>query len=143
MDHSLIKRVTLFLLLFLFICFALYKIKIKEGVGNKKHVDSSSAGEVSEDNKNLDSELKKTNILLKNGFETADIYYNRGWIYAEKGNYDLAKKDYTYAIELDNSHMDAYFNRGQLYLKEKKYKLSNEDHLLETVLHFSSSADPF
>lgn len=70
---------------------------------------------------NLDSELKKIEILIKMGFENADIYYNRGWIYSRKGRNDLAKNDYTRALELDKNYADAFFNRGLIYMKEKRY----------------------
>ncbi|MGD9161380.1 MAG: tetratricopeptide repeat protein [Desulfobacteraceae bacterium] len=121
MNHSLLKRVTLFIALFVFVYFSFYQMTMKRGSESHQSIPDSPVDEVDEKVVNLDSELKKTNILIKMGFETADIYYNRGWIYAGMGNYDLAKKDYAYAIELDNSHDDAYFNRGLIYLKEKKY----------------------
>lgn len=121
MDLSLIKKVTLSIAFFVFIYFILYQMIMKGGSESNQPTPDSFVDEVDEKVVNLDSELKKTNILLKMGFETADIYYNRGWIYDEMGNYVLAEKDYTYAIELDNGHADAYFNRGLIYLKEKKY----------------------
>ena len=119
MDHSLIKRVTLAIAIFVFCYFVFYQMIMKDGSENDHAIPGFSVDEEDEKAINLDSELKKTNILLKMGFETADIYYNRGWIYAEMGNDDLALKDYSYALELDNNHADAYFNRGVIYLKKK------------------------
>ena len=91
-------------------------------VSGSEDTSSGSESFKQENTINLESELKKIDKLIKVGFETADIYYNRGWIYAKMGNYVAAKKDYSYAIELDNNHDDAYFNRGLIYLKEKKYE---------------------
>ena len=122
MDHSLLKKVTLSILLFVFIYFVLYQTIMNDDSESNQPIPGSYKDEVDEKIVDLESELKKTNILIKMGFETSDVYYNRGWIYTEMGNYDLAEKDYTYAIELDNNYADAYFNRGLIYLKEKKYK---------------------
>lgn len=82
---------------------------------------------------NPDIELDRLNKLINRGVKSADVYYNRGWLYALKGEVGKAKNDYTYAIELDNRHADAYFNRGLILLKEGLYK--------EAVNDFSKAID--
>jgi len=114
------KKTIIFIAAVVFICLVIIQIILSVRAGKNIQVKPDiSIGD--KDNINLESELKKTEILIKMGFENADIYYNRGWIHAEKGQYDLAKKDYSRALELDKHYADAYFNRGLIYLKEKKH----------------------
>lgn len=114
------KRIIIFIAIAVFICLIILQIilSVREENGIKVKPDVSMGDKV---NINMESEFKKTEILLKMGFESADIYYNRGWIHAQKGQYDLAKKEYSRALELDKHYTDAYFNRGLIYMKEKKY----------------------
>jgi tetratricopeptide (TPR) repeat protein len=114
------KKIIILIAGIVFICLVILQIilafRTDKGIPVKPDVSMGGKGNI-----NLESELKKTKILIKMGFENADIYYNRGWIYAQKGQYDLAKKDYSHALQLDKHLTDAYFNRGLIYLKEKEY----------------------
>jgi tetratricopeptide (TPR) repeat protein len=47
-----------------------------------------------------------------------EAYYNRGWAYFNKGQYDLAIKNYNKAIELNPKFPEAYNNRGNVYLNK-------------------------
>lgn len=69
----------------------------------------------------FDLEMKKLNNLIKLGSKDADAFYNRGWLYAQKGDLQQAERDYTQAIELNPEHGDAYYNRGLAYVKMKRY----------------------
>jgi tetratricopeptide (TPR) repeat protein len=114
------KKIIIFIAAVVFICLVILQIilSVRAGKGIKVKPDISIGDK---DNINLESELKKIEILIKMGFENADIYFNRGWIYAQKGQYALAKKDYSHALQLDKHYTDAYYNRGLIYLKEKEY----------------------
>ena len=39
-------------------------------------------------------------------------HFNRGFAYDKIGDYDLAIKDYTRALEIDPKNAYAYYNRG-------------------------------
>jgi tetratricopeptide (TPR) repeat protein len=45
----------------------------------------------------------------------ADVYYNRGLDYYNKGQYDQAISDYTKAIEINPNDADAYKHRACLF----------------------------
>jgi tetratricopeptide (TPR) repeat protein len=55
--------------------------------------------------------------------ENARIFYVRGWVYCEIGNYDKAIKDLSRAIELNPLDDFAYFYRGHAYY----YGISKKD----------------
>jgi tetratricopeptide (TPR) repeat protein len=52
---------------------------------------------------------------------SAEDYYNRGNIHAEKGNYGLAISGYNRAIELDPDFTGAYYNRANAYYRQSDY----------------------
>jgi len=47
--------------------------------------------------------------------DDAEAYCSRGFAHAEKGEYDLAIKDYGKAIDLNPDYALAYYNRGFAY----------------------------
>ena len=55
------------------------------------------------------------------------FYNNRGIDYGERGEHDLAIKNFTKAIELKPDYAIAYNNRGAVYRSEGKYDLAIED----------------
>ena len=55
-------------------------------------------------------------IALSPNHENA--YYNRAFVYFEKGRYDLAIADYSQAIALKPDFTEAYGNRGHVYDQE-------------------------
>lgn len=48
-------------------------------------------------------------------------YYNRGWAYGLKGDYEKAVSDFTIAIVLDFTGAEAYSGRGQMYYEKRDY----------------------
>ena len=46
----------------------------------------------------------------------AEVYYNRGFVYAKKGQHNQAIEDFTKAIEINSRYAEAYYNRGFTYL---------------------------
>jgi tetratricopeptide (TPR) repeat protein len=79
------------------------------------------------DTLDFEFELKKMNSLISVSDRNADAFFNRGWLYEYKGDFQLAEKDYSKAIELDKKNKDAYYNRGLLYAKMKKYEEATKD----------------
>ena len=55
------------------------------------------------------------------------FYNNRGIDYGEKGEYDLAIKDFTKAIDLKPEYAIAYNNRGAVYRNKGEYDQAIED----------------
>ena len=47
--------------------------------------------------------------------DSAETAYNRGWDYAEQGDYENAIEEYDEAIRLDPQLAEAYNNRGAAY----------------------------
>ena len=59
--------------------------------------------------------------------ESAYLYYNRGNVYAQRGDYAHAVEDYTKAIALDQHLAEAYYNRGLAHLALKHQQESVAD----------------
>ena len=64
-----------------------------------------------------DVEIKKLDEMIKKDSNNTRALYNRGWMYAAKGEVLKAIEDYSQVIEMDKEFGDAYFNRGLLYAK--------------------------
>lgn len=54
-------------------------------------------------------------------------FLNRGFIYLDRGDYDLAFYDYNRAIQLKKGYTKAISNRGVIYLIKKDYKNAMDD----------------
>ncbi|MDR1074069.1 MAG: tetratricopeptide repeat protein, partial [Treponema sp.] len=57
----------------------------------------------------------------------ADAYYNRGYAYVEKGDYDIAIADYNQALRLNPNLASAYLNRGFAYVMKGDYTRARAD----------------
>ncbi len=68
----------------------------------------------------LPMELKRLNNLIALDSQNANAFYNRGWIYVYKGEFEKAVEDYTRAININKRHTDAYYNRGLIYVSQSK-----------------------
>ena len=66
--------------------------------------------------------------LVKNNTETCEMFFNRGYAYYDKKQYDEAIKDYTEAIRLDPNYAWAYNNRGNVYYSKKDYDRAIADY---------------
>lgn len=60
----------------------------------------------------------------------APVYLFRGILEHGEGNFELAAKDYTLAIEIDENTIDAYFNRAQLIISKEN---SEEKELNDAI----------
>jgi len=76
---------------------------------------------------NLDGEIKKLDELIKENPNNADAFYNRGVVYASKGDFNLAIIDYTRALQINPNHGDAFYNRGLSYVKKERYEEAEKD----------------
>jgi tetratricopeptide (TPR) repeat protein len=89
-----------------------------------------------------DSEIKKLNTLIRVDAGNADALYNRACLYEQRGQLDMAEKDYTRVIQIDKHYKDAYYNRGLAYLKTKKYDQAVKD-FSEVIRLEPSAADAY
>lgn len=68
---------------------------------------------------NPDVSISGCTALIQSGQETTDtlanLFYNRGLAYQDKGDNDRAIQDYDQAIRLNPSYADAFSNRGNTY----------------------------
>ncbi len=61
--------------------------------------------------------------------EENDVAYNnRGTIYYEKGEYDMAIADYNKAVAISPRYIEAYYNRAKVYNATKQYELAISDY---------------
>jgi tetratricopeptide (TPR) repeat protein len=58
-------------------------------------------------------------VVAINPNNEAFAYFNSGYAYGEKGDYDRAIADYTQAIRIDPNHAKAYNNRGAAYADKR------------------------
>jgi tetratricopeptide (TPR) repeat protein len=74
-----------------------------------------------------DYEMKRLNTLIGLDARNADALYNRACLYEQRGQLEMAEKDYTRVIQIDKQYKDAFYNRGLVYLKTKKYDEAVKD----------------
>jgi tetratricopeptide (TPR) repeat protein len=60
--------------------------------------------------------------------QTAGAFYDRGMLFADRGDYELAIEDYTQAIKLDPNLAAAYINRGNAYGSKGDHDRAIADH---------------
>jgi tetratricopeptide (TPR) repeat protein len=68
-----------------------------------------------------------SNVVEKNP-RAAEAFNNRGMIYMERGDYDLALSDFNESIKLRPNHPDAYNNRSVVYFNKKKMNEALENN---------------
>ncbi|MCK4789264.1 MAG: tetratricopeptide repeat protein [Desulfobacteraceae bacterium] len=85
-----------------------------------------------------DAEIKKVDDLIKKDSKNIGAFYNRGWMYASKGDVQKAIADYSQVIEIDEEFGDAYYNRGLLYAKMKRDEQAVRD--FSKAIEFDSRA---
>ena len=80
--------------------------------------------------KNADLAIKGCTALLKNdnGIPAfGDVYYNRGFAYETKKQYDLALADFSQAIKRKPDFVAAYENRGYVFSIKHQYNEAIRD----------------
>ncbi|MBN1275946.1 MAG: DUF898 family protein [Deltaproteobacteria bacterium] len=79
------------------------------------------------ENQQLLQEIKKLDDVIKKEPRNADAFYNRGRLYAAKGEIPQAIKDYSQALEIDDKNVDSFYNRGLLYAEMERYEEAIKD----------------
>lgn len=92
------------------------------------------------ENNNIEKALLDVNKALKLKSNYADAISNRGNIYSQMGQNDLAFIDFDRAINL-KPHADAYFNRANLYAKTSQYNKALKDY--SESINLKSSPDGY
>ena len=121
-----------------------YKVVKKSADPAKKTAEKPLPKKTSPTKKAVDytPEMKRLNNLIKLDNKNADAFYNRGWLYASKGNLQMAEKDYSKAVEVNKKYGDAYYNRGLILVKMKKYDQAVRD-FSEAIKLKSRSVDAY
>ncbi len=86
------------------------------------------------DNRDLEKDLKKLDLFIKENPNNGDAFYNRACLYVSKGDLTRALKDYTEAIRINPENADAYYNRGMVRVKMKKYNMAVQDFQKVVIL---------
>ena len=77
---------------------------------------------------NTEQALDDYALSLSYNPENAAPYYNRGNVYLEQSEYDLAIDDYSQVIEIDPENTDAYYARGLTFYHIGDYEMAIEDY---------------
>ena len=80
-----------------------------------------------------------TRPLLRDPNHVA-TYYNRGRVYAAKGERDRAIQDYNQALLRDPNHVAAYYNRGNVYAAKGAYNQAKRDFSKALELGYDRAA---
>ena len=110
-------------------------------------------GVINQDRGNLASELQEKqywyekalahyNETLKLEPDCVEAYHNRGAIYRDIGEFDLAIQDFNIAIDLEPGYANAYNNRGMTYGKNGKHDSAIQDFNIAIDLE-PESADAY
>ena len=76
----------------------------------------------------IDLAIADLNMAIKIKPDLAVAYYNRGYLYDDKGQYDQATADYNKAIEINPKYAAAYNNRGIIYNRKDEYDQAIADY---------------
>jgi tetratricopeptide (TPR) repeat protein len=74
-----------------------------------------------------DSALKYYNLTIELDSEYEQTYLNRGWLYYQEGQLNLAIADYTTVIEKNKQSIYGYVNRSIVLIEDKQYELAIKD----------------
>ncbi len=78
--------------------------------------------------KNNDLAIKYYSEALNFNPKLYIIYYNRGNVYYDKGEYNRAIQDFDKAIALEPNYARSYNNRGSAYAKKEDYNRAIQDY---------------
>jgi tetratricopeptide (TPR) repeat protein len=71
--------------------------------------------------------IEDYNNFIKLNPDNAEAYYNRGCLYHDLIQIDLAIKDLSKAIELNPKYAEAYYHRGNTYSDNQQFDLAIKD----------------
>lgn len=102
----------------------------QRGVCRMKQVDIM----LSADKKNQDAaDMKLVAVLddfnraIELNQQCAYLYYDRGNVYAQRGELEKAIEDFDKAIAIDEKLSEAFYNRGLAHLRQKQNDLAIKD----------------
>ncbi|MBW2029587.1 MAG: DUF898 family protein [Deltaproteobacteria bacterium] len=72
-------------------------------------------------------EMKRINSLIQSNDRNEDAFFNRGWLYAYRGDLAEAERDYSRVIRLNPGATQAYYNRALVYVRMKKFDQAIRD----------------
>lgn len=87
-------------------------------------------------------EIERVSNIINKENRNADAFYNRGLLYASKGDLKSALIDYNRSIELKNKDADAYYNRALIYIRKEKFNEAIKD-LTKSIMLNSKSANAY
>ena len=90
----------------------------------------------------VDIEIENLSKIINKEKRNAEALYNRGLLYASKGDLKSALIDYNRAIELKNNDADSYYNRAVIYVRMGKFNEAIKD-FTETIKLNSKSANAY
>ena len=110
----------------------------------ERYIRSSSSG----DKTKIDKAIEEYTYVIQFFPQHSQAYRRRGYLYDRKNSLDLAKEDFSKAIDLTPDDASLYITIGSIFLKEKKYNevLANINHALSLnsknyrILHLIDSA---
>jgi tetratricopeptide (TPR) repeat protein len=73
------------------------------------------------DDKEIDQAIRCFNKVISLDQATPGIYYNLGWCYNERDDYELAEDHLKRSIELDTTYSNSYLELGFAQYKRSKY----------------------
>ena len=89
----------------------------------------------------VDAKIESVSKIINGNKRNVEALYNRGLLYASKGDLKSALTDYNTAIELKDD-ADAYYNRAVIYVRNGKFKEAIKD-FTETINLEPENADAY
>ena len=141
-EKRLLSALKILLIINCSVVFSLFTVSLYGQRQTYEPVQGQAFNKAGHEEKPFDpeAELKRIDELLESGDRSAEIFYNRGWIYEYMDDLESAEEEYTRAVEVDREYVDAYYNRGLIYLKQKRYNQAVQD-FKETVKLDPESVD--
>ena len=91
----------------------------------------------------VDIKIESVSKIINRNKGNMEALYNRGLLYASKGDLKSALMDYNKAIELNiNDDADVFYNRAVMYIRMGKFKEAIKD-FTKTITLNSNSADAY
>jgi len=87
--------------------------------------------------KNVNEALNLLNEAELLNPKNPEIYFNKGWIFMNSGQYDNAFQQFTYLIQIESISIRGLIGRAMACFKQKKYRKSLDD--IEEILKYNES----
>ena len=100
-------------------------VEFLKGLTNQRKAEEAKTHDVKYEH--YENAVRHYTEALKLKPDFAEVYYNRGVAYGEKGEFDNAIRDYDRAIELKPKDLAAYSNRGIAYSEKSEFDRAIQD----------------